>query len=682
MNNFVTAIIFVVSVLIPAVATAQTILKCTGVSDHTFNSSRGYHTVMSSNVKTDTEISYNEKYEWLKISSWVNFEIPEFSSANSGYGTVNLRFGAERIEGSFRHRSGGMSVRFTLTNNSQLFVQREQNGHVRNFKGSCVKVTKSPSEEVTKFWSGVKDYKGSKDNSGLPHGKGTITWADGAVYSGDFVNGHQSGEGVETFISGSKFEGIYNNSKRVRGTFTWKDGTKFVGEFLQGKPDNGFVFDASGKKISKFVDGQKIDIQAQSQSTTPQNNSSNDLAEREAKAKEIAHAKARAARETRNAASQNKIDLPQVGTPYKQVRSDLIKMGWSPILHSDDDPDFATKFMRDNGFPEALQCAGTGSAPCVFLFKDKTGNLQEVLTNGELPKFSGIRPAAQEQNLTSDMRHIKYENSNPQNDKNWNFMLGICQNIIPDTKIEKCEIESVRNTKFKTNTAQPVLAYNIFEPGTQILYVIPTTQFKNEQLRNGNVFNEKDNITRFKVSYEKGNEPNSVLVTGLYSGNCEQKALYVKNGSRITKQVLSFDNVRCSEAQRVALSSSIKDGAKEIEIVERNKSVAIDSIPQGPQSQPATNDSIQKLNGSWYSPEWKYGYTLSDGVGTATSTNSPNFQVGQKIIQLTPIGPNKFSGQQIYKDGKFYKVTATLQPDGSLHFEGDKNAKWKMSRVR
>jgi uncharacterized protein len=95
----------------------------------------------------------------------------------------------------------------------------------------------------------------------------------------------------------------------------------------------------------------------------------------------------------------------------------------------------------------------------------------------------------------------------------------------------------------------------------------------------------------------------------------------------------------------------------------------------------ATNNAIQALNGNWYSAQWKYGYTLQNGVGVATSTNSPNFKVGQNILQLTPTAPNKFSGQQVYTDGKFYNVTATLQPDGSLYFEGDKNVKWSMTRI-
>ncbi len=90
---------------------------------------------------------------------------------------------------------------------------------------------------------------------------------------------------------------------------------------------------------------------------------------------------------------------------------------------------------------------------------------------------------------------------------------------------------------------------------------------------------------------------------------------------------------------------------------------------------------IATLDGNWHSPQWKYGYVLKDGMGIATSTNSPNFQVGQNIIQLTAASPNTFTGQQVYNDGKFYKVTAMLLADGRLSFVGEKNVKWVMERI-
>jgi len=95
--------------------------------------------------------------------------------------------------------------------------------------------------------------------------------------------------------------------------------------------------------------------------------------------------------------------------------------------------------------------------------------------------------------------------------------------------------------------------------------------------------------------------------------------------------------------------------------------------------EPATAP-LAALNGNWYSIKWKYGYTLKDGLGTATATNSPRFKVGDEIIYLNAIGKNTFAGQQVYQDGKFYRITATLLPDGRLQFKGEKNISWIMDR--
>ncbi len=95
----------------------------------------------------------------------------------------------------------------------------------------------------------------------------------------------------------------------------------------------------------------------------------------------------------------------------------------------------------------------------------------------------------------------------------------------------------------------------------------------------------------------------------------------------------------------------------------------------------ASASDISQLDGEWYSQKWQYGYTLKNGRGIATITNSPLFIVGQEIVSLTAVGNNSFVGKNIYKDGAFYKVKATLQPNGKLLFEGEKKAKWEMERV-
>jgi serine/threonine protein kinase len=117
--------------------------------------------------------------------------------------------------------------------------------------------------------------------------------------------------------------------------------------------------------------------------------------------------------------------------------------------------------------------------------------------------------------------------------------------------------------------------------------------------------------------------------------------------------------------------------------LERFKQSLASDINNAPPPASSSNEKndIKKLNGDWYSKKWAYGYTLSDGKGYATVTNSPNFEVGQEIVRLQSIGGNQFAGQNVYKDGIFYNVKVTLRPDGSLFFEGEKNVTWVMERI-
>ena len=97
-------------------------------------------------------------------------------------------------------------------------------------------------------------------------------------------------------------------------------------------------------------------------------------------------------------------------------------------------------------------------------------------------------------------------------------------------------------------------------------------------------------------------------------------------------------------------------------------------------SQVHASAALNSLDGHWYSKEWRYSYLLKNGVGQATSTNSPNFQVGQDILFLEATGNGVYRGRQVYTDGKFYAVSAVLQSNGELHFSGERNARWVMRK--
>lgn len=87
------------------------------------------------------------------------------------------------------------------------------------------------------------------------------------------------------------------------------------------------------------------------------------------------------------------------------------------------------------------------------------------------------------------------------------------------------------------------------------------------------------------------------------------------------------------------------------------------------------------FDGHWYSPQWRYGYILRDGIGVATSTNSSKFRVGDVIIRIYAVGPWTFVGEQVYRDGRWYRIRGHLAPDGRIYIDGEKNVSWYMIRT-
>jgi hypothetical protein len=77
-------------------------------------------------------------------------------------------------------------------------------------------------------------------------------------------------------------------------------------------------------------------------------------------------------------------------TPYPQVRQALIEQGWTPVRQTQACGSVCSEHRRA-GWAEAQECADTGVAPCVFVFRHTSGKLLEVVTRGETPRFNAFR---------------------------------------------------------------------------------------------------------------------------------------------------------------------------------------------------------------------------------------------------------------------------------------------------
>ena len=136
-------------------------------------------------------------------------------------------------------------------------------------KDDLVKIIFAEGDLKGSYHGGFKD--------GKPHGHGTIHYADGTCYDGDFENNQKSGCGTYwwpnscvysgewkhdkangygsfTYANGDTYNGQTINYKRSgHGTYRWPNGEKYVGEWLSSRKHGiGCKYAGSGTNRRKY----------------------------------------------------------------------------------------------------------------------------------------------------------------------------------------------------------------------------------------------------------------------------------------------------------------------------------------------------------------------------------------------------------------------------------------------
>lgn len=93
---------------------------------------------------------------------------------------------------------------------------------------------------------------------------------------------------------------------------------------------------------------------------------------------------------------------------------------------------------------------------------------------------------------------------------------------------------------------------------------------------------------------------------------------------------------------------------------------------------------ISVLDGVWQSDEPKIGYTIKNGNAASlrdTFFGGKNIKKGEVLLWLKPLSVNSFVGEQMFADGKFHPVTATLSTNDSLTFaNAEHGISWTVKR--
>jgi len=103
--------------------------------------------------------------------------------------------------------------------------------------------------------------------------QGTITYANGNKYIGEFRDGQRHGQAMLTFANGDRYLGEFRDDKRSgQGTYAWPDGRRYIGEFKDGQHHGqGILFAADGAVLQlgiwangEFVRSANVTLRAPS----------------------------------------------------------------------------------------------------------------------------------------------------------------------------------------------------------------------------------------------------------------------------------------------------------------------------------------------------------------------------------------------------------------------------------
>ena len=128
----------------------------------------------------------------------------------------------------------------------------------------CQRVLKTPMVAKSTYClevtaKGELTGEGERNAEGKPEGRGTMVYASGNMYEGQWLAGRQAGEGRCTFATGNVYEGSYKEDKKHgKGKETFPDGMVQVNCYDQNqKVGLGVFWSADGRKAWELQNGKR-----------------------------------------------------------------------------------------------------------------------------------------------------------------------------------------------------------------------------------------------------------------------------------------------------------------------------------------------------------------------------------------------------------------------------------------
>ena len=195
---------------------------------------------------------------------------------------------------------------------------------------------------------------------------GKVRYPSGATYEGAYIDGKHNGKGKYVTPDGVTYEGNHRDNKRNgRFLITYADGKKREATY----EDNQLKSDQDlNRPQDRLASNKAVPAPA-------------------TRAGDEKQSERKPMMEDRRLTAEANQSTPSIkeGVDYRKARQALIDAGWEPVPQTESTSFFGEEIRRT--YREVKDCAGTGKAPCIFVFKGKNGRTLHVHTTGEDPKF-------------------------------------------------------------------------------------------------------------------------------------------------------------------------------------------------------------------------------------------------------------------------------------------------------
>ena len=177
---------------------------------------------------------------WCRVEMMYATNIPLMESSPERLSKLSPLLRQRRVQviyGSNEQKRNMQPVVLPPMNNSWFDMYSPEKGNLTK-ESDRVHVKRLVDQIRHLITKTEEKYEGEYNEEGQRHGKGTYTFADGAIYEGDFKDGNYHGKGTYTYASGAIYEGDYKDGKKHgKGVLRGPDGAIIhSGDWKDGKP--------------------------------------------------------------------------------------------------------------------------------------------------------------------------------------------------------------------------------------------------------------------------------------------------------------------------------------------------------------------------------------------------------------------------------------------------------------